>query len=252
MEEEKISLRGWDAKVRIFLLTIGREMHQDEIASELQRMAEAPGVKIIDPVSVFRHLQDLEKLGLVKWREVEPEHGIKKKKVYRADFRGLLKGLKAGQAKILTGFLNRYKGYYHEAAIKLKAGFGAGTPFFLGNALWIPYVALLTAAGMRSGLLKDKMLIKAVHDPDARMRFIQSLPQKQKNTVIGTITAIIMPLVPPTLEHEVGSIFDFSKSYADKLTDEDVDYLLKNKQIYEVFRLFLQLVFKNMKGGEKS
>jgi hypothetical protein len=251
MQEDTPSLRGWNAKVRIFLLTIGRDIHQDEIASELQRM-EAPGIRIIDPVSVFRHLQDLEKFELVTWKEVEPEHGIKKKKLYRADLRSLLEGLKDDQIKVLEDFLNKYKEYYHEAAIKLRGGPGANTPLFLCNALWIPYVAILTAVGIRSRRLKDRMLIKAVRDPDARMRFLQSLPQKQNDVVQGTIAAAIMPLVPPTLEYEVGSIFDFSNSYTDKLTNEDVDYFLENTQIYGALLALLSLLLENMKGGEKS
>lgn len=85
MPRGKGKFRSWEARTRVFLVLMGensgrdgkREWHQKSVCRELKE-----GGHNTSATSVYRYLKKLEEIGLATSREVEPERGIKKKKIY--------------------------------------------------------------------------------------------------------------------------------------------------------------------------
>lgn len=161
-------MKSWEGKTRTFLVLMGsnpnrggkHRWNQKSIKMEIERGSEPDGSpRSISSSAVYGYLQELESAGLVRSEEVEPERGIRKKRVYYVNFDSHKEKLSSEERRILESFFERFgDDFMKRASGGLEYGLVQGLindPLLLAITIRQVVRAPLDAAWVRKGEAAD-------------------------------------------------------------------------------------------------
>lgn len=212
--------KAWEARTRVFLVLMGRnskrggkrEWHQKSVARELKEESHD-----ISATSAYRHLKKLEDIGLAVSKEVEPERGIKMKKVYSVNLdpsRGKTLGSK--DRGVLETFFDKFGDDFKEKGIK-------GLNYDLLRA--IPDAVVLNI-----------VIRESIFPPLDAARYCGGEAGDDYEEFISTGSIGFMPsefrrLGLKPYQTGIGQYRDEVKRYIEELSDEDIEFLNTHQEI---------------------